>query len=117
MGENVRPPDSHLRRGKLFQLRAFALQDDGFDPWHIHLRFCGQMSGNAVVTSRFAAIHQLLHGAFSRVVSGQGHAPVLKTVEKILQVLGGGGRAGFGLKTLIARPQGKPNRFAVSGIN
>ena len=111
MGENVRPPDSCLRRGKLFQLRAFTLQEDGFDPWHIHLRFCGQMSGNVVVTSRFAAIHQLLHGAFSRVVSRQRQAPVLNTIERIFQVLGGGGRAGFGLETLIERPQGKSEPF------
>jgi hypothetical protein len=35
----------------LFEVRAFTLQEDGFDAGHIHLRFRGQMFGDGVVTA------------------------------------------------------------------
>jgi hypothetical protein len=64
----------------LFEIRAFTLQEDGFDAGHVHLRFRWQMFGNVVVIARFIAIQKFLHRAFTGVVSGQGESPILETV-------------------------------------
>ena len=72
-----------MRRGKLFEVRVFTLQEDGFDTGHIHLRFGGQMFGNGVVTARLIAIQKFLHRALTGVVSGQREPPIIETVVKI----------------------------------
>src|SRR5579863_8202000 len=84
-------PALRRRGGKLFQRRAFAFQDDGFDAGDEHLGFGGQMSGDVVVDLGLVAVEEFLDGAFAIVVGGEGETPIVEMGEKEFQVLRRGG--------------------------
>ena len=74
----------------MIQFEAFAAKNGGFDFGDVELGFGWEACGDFVEGVGFVAREEVLDGAFTGVVGGQGQAPVVKVAMEVLQVFGGG---------------------------